>query len=212
MRTLAVTAATAAFALTLAGCTNAEADELELSAEATTECSTLISDEYTPEQRPPNLDIRSTEHGDGMVTLTGISRGDTTSPAPYEFKCRHQDGGTELVSFERAEDETPPPTTSETSELTFDEFANSLTDEQFDEATRIITSRSAELSCQSAAGRDHVPEDQKPYRADMEDPIPYLGGYLVAGKIEGANGMIAVVGCEVDADNESEVTTFDVVE
>ena len=94
--------------LVLAGCaTGAQSDELDpgLVADAEAGCAEAVGNEYVQEQQPPVLDIRSTVHDGGVVTLSGISRGNTTSPVPYEFTCRHSGGATVLVSMERAEDE-----------------------------------------------------------------------------------------------------------
>lgn len=199
--------------LVLAGCATTTDDDSptpQQLAEANAGCAEVVANEYEQAQRPPDLDTQTNEQDNGTIVITGISRGKTTGPVPYQFQCRHSGGATVLETFERADEETPA--TSATADLTVDEFTESLTDEQYTNVMDIMVSHTATLRCQAATGHSHVPADEKPYSADMQDPVPYLGGYLVAGKITGAGGMVALVRCHVDADGAATVEGFDVVE
>lgn len=201
--------------LLLAGCATTAQDEGPAAADiinADAGCAEVVANEYEQAQRPPSMEVRSTVREGDAVLVTGISRGKTTNPVPYEFQCRHMSGATVLESFDRAEgEETPAPTTSAERDLAFDEVAASMEDEQFDKLISGIDAITANLSCQAAAGRDYVPASEKPYTSDMEPATPYLGGFLVGGKIMGANGLVAILRCHVDPDGNAKVDGFDVV-
>lgn len=202
--------------LLLVGCATSAQDHSPAASDminAEAGCAEAVANEYEQVQRPPSMDVHSTVRDGDAVLISGVARGKTTSPAPYAFQCRHTGGDTVLESFDLADDEetTPPPTTSKPRTPTFDEVAQSMTDEQFDKVISEMAAHIASMNCQSAAGREYVPADQKPYTSDMQDPTPYLGGYLVGGKIIGANGMTAIVRCHVDSDGVATVDGFDVV-
>ena len=200
--------------LALTGCATEGQDDSPspgTMADAEAGCAEVVGNEYEPEQRPPSLDVQTVVNEGGIVTLTGIARGDTDIPADYEFTCRTSEGETLLASFEIATGEAPPTSaTSGTYDPAFDELADSLTDEQYETVIHGLKSRTAELRCSAEAGRNHIPESSKPFTSDFYPPTPYRGGFLVEGKIQGADGVSMTVGCRVSADGDAEVTRFDI--
>lgn len=95
--------------LALAGCAavGTQGDEPSASdvINADAGCAEVVANEYEQAQRPPSMEVRSTVREGDAVLVTGIARGKTTNPVPYEFECRYMNGTTVLASFERAEDE-----------------------------------------------------------------------------------------------------------